>query len=247
MIAGRDTRKEVARWVAKLSSGPFLVSVVNRLGRYLRVGLLVVVFPGTFICGWLGGSEAYRVFNHEDVGSTGELVPTVIVDRIIAAESSDGANVTNRRSSATGLGQFLRETWLDMIHAHRPDLASGRSEDAILDLRRDEVLSREMVARFANRNAAMLAQRGLPVTAGTIYLAHFAGAGGAVAILSAPDNADAARVLASADATGRTSRDKIIKANPFLERFTVADLKGWADAKMRAAGTTSAMLTSSQH
>src|SRR5215831_4288764 len=30
--------------------------------------------------------------------------------------------------------------------------------------------------------------------------------------------------MATADATGRTKREKIIKANPLLERFTVADL-----------------------
>jgi len=28
-------------------------------------------------------------------------------------------------------------------------------------------------------------------------------------------------------------RPRLIKANPFLEHFTVADLKGWADRKMR--------------
>jgi hypothetical protein len=44
---------------------------------------------------------------------------------------------------------------------------------------------------------------------------------------------DAALVMASADATGRTKREKIIKANPFLEGFTIADLRNWADRKMR--------------
>jgi len=39
--------------------------------------------------------------------------------------------------------------------------------------------------------------------------------------------------MAGADATGRTKREKLVKANPFLERFTVADLKSWADRKMR--------------
>ena len=73
------------------------------------------------------------------------------------------------------------------------------------------------------------------MTAGTLYLAHFAGGAGAVAILSAPDNSDAALVIASADSTGRTKRERIVKANPFLEHFTVADLKVWADRKMRAA------------
>ena len=84
----------------------------------------------------------------------------------------------------------------------------------------------------------MLRQRGLPVSAGTIYLAHFAGAAGAVAILSASDSADAALVLAGADATGRTKRELLIKANPFLGHFTVGDLKVWADRKMRGPGPT---------
>ena len=79
----------------------------------------------------------------------------------------------------------------------------------------------------------MLRQRGYPVTAGTVYLAYFAGGAGAVAILSAPDNSDAALVLASADLTGRTKRERLIKANPFLRHFTVADLKVWAGRKMR--------------
>jgi hypothetical protein len=37
----------------------------------------------------------------------------------------------------------------------------------------------------------------------------------------------------NADSTGRTKRERLIKANPFLEHFTVADLKGWAERKMR--------------
>src|SRR5947208_13867966 len=87
--------------------------------------------------------------------------------------------------------------------------------------------------RFVARNIAMLRQRRLPVTAGTVYLAHFAGGAGAVAILSAADNPDAALVIANADSTGRAKRERLVKANPFLERFTVADLKAWADRKMR--------------
>jgi hypothetical protein len=50
------------------------------------------------------------------------------------------------------------------------------------------------------------------------------------------ENADAALIMATADATGRTKREKLVRANPFLERFTVADLRNWADRKMRAPG-----------
>jgi hypothetical protein len=92
---------------------------------------------------------------------------------------------------------------------------------------------RELTAPFSERNAEVLKRRGLPLTPGTLYLAHFADAAGAVAVLTSMEDADAALVMANADATGRTTREKIIKANPFLERFTVADLRSWADRKMR--------------
>jgi hypothetical protein len=39
--------------------------------------------------------------------------------------------------------------------------------------------------------------------------------------------------MASADATGRTTREKLVGANPFLKVLTVSDLKKWADGKMR--------------
>ena len=136
-----------------------------------------------------------------------------------------------------GLGQFLDETWLDLIRTHRPDLARGRSKDEMLELRREAKLAREITMRFTKQNAAMLRKRGLPVTPGTLYLAHFAGGAGAVAILSSLGDADAASVMASADATGRTKREKIVKANSFLERFTVVDLRNWADRKMRLPGS----------
>ena len=119
---------------------------------------------------------------------------------------------------------------------HRPDLIGGRSEKDILELRRDPELAREITTQFVEKNAVILRKRGLPVTPGTLYLAHFAGPAGAVAILSVPENADAASLIASADATGRMTRDKIVGANPFLRDFTVADLKSWADRKMRGSG-----------
>lgn len=161
----------------------------------------------------------------------GRLAADVVARRIVVAESGGDATARNGRSSATGAGQFLDGTWLDMIRAYRPDLGT-RAEAEILDLRYDPDVSREMVARFAEENARMLAQRCLPVTPGTLYLSHFAGGAGAVAVLSAPDTADAATTMAEADSTGRTTREMIVTANPFLTHFTVADLKRWAERKM---------------
>ena len=209
-------------------------------GRGLYFGALAGASLAAIGCGWLFGLSLHSLLHHREAEPTDRTAFSTLVDRIIGVESKGDPNAKNKRSSATGLGQFLNETWLDLIRAYRPELARGRSEDEILELRLDATLSREITARFAERNAAILKRRGLPVTAATVYLAHFAGAAGAVAILSAPANADAALVMANADATGRIKRDKIVKSNPFLEHFTVADLKNWADRKMSQPGTHAA-------
>jgi hypothetical protein len=157
---------------------------------------------------------------------------TALVERIITAESNGDPNAKNRRSSATGAAQFLDDTWLEAVRRHRRDLVQGRSDKEVLELRRDSDLAREITARTIEKNAAMLSKRGLPITPGSLYLVHFAGPAGAVALLTAAENADAAALMAAADVTGRTSRDKLITANPFLKMLTVGDLKVWADRKM---------------
>jgi len=211
------------------------VSHERRSGRGLRIVIVTGALLAALGLGWFGGSNLYRFHDSRDE-LTGKAAVNAVVERIIGVESNGDPNAKNKHSSATGFGQFLDETWLDMIRAYRPDLTKGRSENETLELRREAKLAREITTRFAERNAAMLEQRGLPVTPGTVYLAHFAGGAGAVAILSAPENADAALIMANADATGRTKREQIVKANPFLERFTVADLKIWADRKMHGRG-----------
>ena len=217
------------------------------LGPLITGGVLLTAFG----LGWFGGDIWFLHLEREDpaaalagsavikqtTGIESSAAIHAVVDRIIGVESDGDPNATNKRSSALGLGQFLDETWLDLIRAHRPDLSRGRSKDETLQLRRDAHLAREITLRFTKQNAEMLKKKGLPVTPGTLYLAHFAGGAGAVAILSALDDADAASVMANADVTGRTKREKIIQANSFLERFTVVDLKTWADRKMRLPGT----------
>ncbi|MGB6753249.1 MAG: hypothetical protein WBE71_11955 [Xanthobacteraceae bacterium] len=197
-------------------------------GPWLAIGISTLLMV---LCLSWSGESLYRYFDGRDE-LTGTAAINAVVERIIEVESTDDPNAKNSHSSATGLGQFLNDTWLELIREYRPDLTNGRSKSETLALRKEAKLAREITARFVEHNAAVLRQRGLPVTAGAIYLAHFAGAAGAVAVLSASDNADAALVMASADATGRTNPAQLIKANPFLEHFTVADLKIWADRKM---------------
>jgi hypothetical protein len=196
--------------------------------RRVSVESLTLAVMAALILAWVGGT--HFVTNEPPLFGNGAV--KAVVERIIAVESSGDPNARNKRSSATGAGQFLDETWLEMIRTYRRDLVEGRSETEILELRRDPELTRAIITRLVEQNAAMLKKRGLPVTPGTLYLTHFAGPAGAVAVLSVSENADAASLMASADATGRTTREKLVNANPFLKELTVGDLKNWANRKM---------------
>lgn len=145
-----------------------------------------------------------------------------LVDQIISAESGGNPNARNPHSSAGGAGQFIDSTFLSMIRKHRPDLAEGKSDADILSLKFDPVISRDMTAAYAADNAGILSRAGLPVTPGSTYLAHFAGPQGAVGILNADPSLPVSAILTPA----------AVKANPFLQGMTAADLRAWADRKV---------------
>src|SRR5215831_16395204 len=118
-----------------------------------------------------------------------------LVDKILGNEGTD----QNSRSSAVGAGQFINSTWLDMIRRYRPDLAEGRSPDEILALRSDPNyagLGREMTGAYARQNEGVLQGAGIQFpTPGQIYLAHFAGPGGAIKALKADPSTPIEQVL----------------------------------------------------
>jgi hypothetical protein len=226
----RDRRTPTAAKPAKAQANAAKTDHIPTISRWgLIVGvLLVILFIGS-----ITGSIVYRLLDSTSLELTTTEEFTALADLIITAESNGNPRDKNKKSSATGPAQFLDDTWLEMISAYRPALATGHSPKEILALRRDPDLSREMTTRFMQRNARILRKRNLPVTPGTLYLTHFAGVGGAVALLSGPDKEHAATIMAKADASGHLTRAKIVAANPFLAEFTVADLKHWADAKMQ--------------
>jgi hypothetical protein len=208
---------------------------------WLSVETFTLVLAAAIALAFISHSGLFRGarFNGEPVDKTavnGEPIEKTavkaLVERIVAIESNGDANLKNKRSSATGAGQFLDDTWREAVRRHRRDLTQGRSDKEVLELRRDSELAREIVTRLVEQYAAMLSNRGLPVTPGSLYLTYFAGPAGAVALLSGAEGADAASLMASADVTGRTTREKLVSANPFLKVLTVGDLKTWADRKM---------------
>lgn len=190
------------------------------------------------------GANAFRKKYIEDADySRGELAvqrdPGVIpgryagavdavTNRIIGNESGGDPNAQNSRSSAGGLGGFIDSTWVATVRKYRPDIARGMSNDDIIGLKKgDPALAVEMTRRLTEENAAFLARNGKAVTPANLYLAHFAGQGGAQKVLSADDATPLVSVLDSA----------AIRANPEVlgGGKTVGDLKRWTEQKMGGA------------
>ncbi|SFT72221.1 peptidoglycan DD-metalloendopeptidase family protein [Mesorhizobium sp. YR577] len=146
----------------------------------------------------------------------------ILVNRIIHVESAGNARAKNSRSSATGLGQFINSTWIRMMRTYRPDLFQSMSSSALLALRFDPTISREMVEHLARENEARLRSHGHGITAGRLYLAHFLGPEGAHIVLAASGDASLAAILGS----------QVISANPFLTGKNAAYVVAWAEKKM---------------
>jgi hypothetical protein len=142
-------------------------------------------------------------------------------------ESAMNPSARASTSSATGLFQFTKQTWLATLKAHGAENQMGWAADAIsqssdgtfrvddpgmraaiLDLRTNPEAASAMAAEFASDNGQHLTGAlGRPPEPVDLYLAHFLGANGAVQFLSAhdanPDTA-AATLLPKAAAANRS-------------------------------------------
>lgn len=146
-----------------------------------------------------------------------------LLDQIIGVESGGDPTAKNPNSSASGPGQFIDSTWLEMLKQHRPDITG--TPEQLLALKNDPELARQMTAAYAADNQKVLSGAGFEATPGNTYLAHFAGPQGALSVLKADPSTPVAQVLGA----------KVVSANPFLSNMTVSDLRAWADKKMGGA------------
>lgn len=144
-----------------------------------------------------------------------------------AAPNASGPGGT-ATSSAMGNGQFLAGTWPSVIRAVRPDLAAGKTDAQLLPLRAVPELAQSATEQYARQNGATLAQAGLPVTGGTVALAHFLGPQGAATVLNARPDAP----LSMLPGMGAT-----VAANPSLKGMTAGQLAQKYQTQMGAAPT----------
>ena len=118
------------------------------------------------------------------------------VDRVVKAESGGNASAKNPYSTATGLGQFIESTWINLFKKVYPEQAAMMSRGAILELRKNGEISKKLIEEYAKENADALQKSGNAVTEANLHLAHFLGPGGAVKALANP-NGNARDVLGS--------------------------------------------------
>ena len=147
-------------------------------------------------------------------------------------ESSLDPNAKSPTSTATGLFQFLDQTWLATLKESGPALGYGKYADAIsktpsgryvvsdpameqqiLALRKDPTANAMMAGAFSKANAQALTEHlGRAPTDGELYIAHFLGPAGAVRLISAaqtqPNTSAASLFPKAAEANATLFYDK---------------------------------------
>ena len=103
-------------WEIRPNRDEAIVPIVPRDGGGHRVGLFTVALLALGL-GWIGGSNYDRFFDLNRPELAGEVAFNAVVERIIHAESDGDPTTKNKRSSATGAGQFLDGTWLETIRS----------------------------------------------------------------------------------------------------------------------------------
>ncbi len=132
-----------------------------------------------------------------------------------------------RTSSATGLFQFIEQTWLGVMKQAGKALGFGRYADAIsrsnstgryqvtdpamrgeiMQLRKNAAANAAMAGAFTQQNSVALAQRiGRPPSDGELYIAHFFGPAGAAKLIDSARERPDANAPAMFPAAARANR-----------------------------------------
>lgn len=173
--------------------------------------------------GWAGNDTVAKLRELERL--SGHVVPTIQTDEIPAdywpmlsrIESGDRPYIQAESSSASGLYQFIRSTWIGEGGKWGPTL---RPAFGGLRPSPEEQLARAKT--FTAKNAAHLRSKGIPINKASLYAAHFFGPVTAAAVIGADVNARA-DLIAGEAAT---------KANPsILKGKTVGQFLSWLHKK----------------
>jgi len=161
----------------------------------------------------------------KSIGKFEEVIDKFARD-VSQAESGGRATAKNPLSTATGLGQFIESTWIDLFRKNFPDRAANLSREGILALRTNAQVSFDLIKAYARENANVLKAAGQSVTEANLQLSHFLGPKGAVDVLKAAPGTPVNQVLPQ----------NVIQANQSVlgGGKTVDDVIRYAEARVRA-------------
>jgi len=135
-------------------------------------------------------------------------------------ESGNRPYVKAGTSSASGLYQFIRSTWIGEGGKWGPDMS-----EPFGGLRPSEAEQTQRAKSFTEKNAKVLRAKGIPINNASLYAAHFLGVGMAIKIIGADVDARA-DLIAGAAATS---------ANPtILKNKTIGQFLAWLHGKTGA-------------
>lgn len=154
-----------------------------------------------------------------------KIVTNTQINRIVQIESAGKTTAKAGTSSAFGLGQFIKGTWLEELKEHRPDLFNGPPYDDEMALGRDPALQLEMLVYFTEDNARAL---GKGFTDGDLYLAHFSGIGTAKKLF----RADPSTLITKIYKADAVKANRSILLNKDGTSKTVGEVRDWAQRSM---------------
>lgn len=145
-----------------------------------------------------------------------QAIPEDYYPLLARIESGTRPYIKARTSSASGLYQFIRGTWIAEGGQWGPDMSL-----AFGGLRPSEEEQHRRARTFTQKNADFLQAAGIRINKATLYAAHFLGPNGARKILLANPNASIDTV------TDLAQR----RANPSILKGRVADFFDWLERK----------------
>ena len=160
-----------------------------------------------------------------------EFYNRTVAQKIMGAEvggQKDIFTAKNTQSSATGPGQFTKDTWLRTIEKYRPDILRTYDTKTVLDMRStNPQLVESMLTKSVGDYSDTLVSNGIPPTQGNMYMVHFLGPVDAVKVLKGTPDAGVKDLGVSESA---------IEANKsILQDKTASEVTSWANRKMASA------------
>jgi len=169
-------------------------------------------------------------------------------------ESSLKPGAQSSTSSATGLFQFIDQTWLGLVKNHGADHGlgaqagaitkgadgryhAGGDKDAILALRKNPTVAALMAGEYAkSTSASMSASLGRTVCGGELYAAHFLGPDAACKLIKLAENNPNASAAAQFPAAAAANKSVFYRADGSAK--SAREVYDWT---MRQPGATDTM------